>query len=90
MKYVYIGKETVETMDDIHSVFAKALDFPEYYGKNLDALHDCLTEVSSDCVVLLADKGYLQDTIGPKFDVLMELLNDVALENDYIFIREFI
>ena len=33
------------------------LDLPEYYGKNLDALHDCLTDfrdltliiVNSDC-----------------------------------------
>ena len=29
---------------DGHDYLKKALNFPNYYGKNLDALYDCLTE----------------------------------------------
>jgi Barstar (barnase inhibitor) len=30
---------------DFHRAIAAALDFPSYYGKNLDALNDCLGDV---------------------------------------------
>ena len=47
MKEFYIdctglGKE------DLHRVLAETLDFPEWYGNNLDALHDALTEIGED------------------------------------------
>ena len=31
---------------DLHRDIAQALDFPGYYGKNLDALNDCLSDVA--------------------------------------------
>ncbi|MGV9453964.1 barstar family protein [Streptomyces sp. NPDC003635] len=32
---------------DMHRDVAAALDFPDYYGRNLDALNDCLRDVES-------------------------------------------
>ncbi|MEV6897637.1 barstar family protein [Amycolatopsis sp. NPDC051372] len=32
---------------DLHRDIAAALDFPDHYGKNLDALNDCLRDVAS-------------------------------------------
>ena len=29
--------------EDLHTAIAQALHFPDYYGRNLDALNDCLT-----------------------------------------------
>jgi hypothetical protein len=31
--------------NDLHRDISAALDFPDYYGKNLDALNDCLRDV---------------------------------------------
>ena len=31
---------------EIHFIIQKALDFPDYYGGSLDALWDCLTDMS--------------------------------------------
>ncbi len=33
-----------KTVVEVHQIIQKILDFPEYYGKNLDALWDCLTK----------------------------------------------
>jgi hypothetical protein len=33
------------TDDDLHRDIAAALDFPDYYGRNLDALNDCMRDV---------------------------------------------
>ena len=31
---------------EVHPIIQRALDFPEYYGGNLDALWDCLTDMA--------------------------------------------
>ena len=37
-----------------HEAIAAALEFPPYYGGNLDALHDCLTEIGQETVIIAA------------------------------------
>lgn len=32
-----------ENIEVLHDVLKDKLDFPDYYGRNLDALWDCLT-----------------------------------------------
>ena len=37
-----------------HEAIAAALHLPAYYGANLDALHDCLTEIGGPTVLIVA------------------------------------
>ena len=37
---------TCRTTDDLHGVLAAGLSFPGYYGRNLDALNDVLSDVA--------------------------------------------
>src|SRR4051812_42710793 len=46
------------TEHDFHSDIAGALDFPGYYGHNLDALNDCMRDVVSQ------DYGWAPATTG--------------------------
>ena len=39
-----------------HDYLKNALDLPDYYGGNLDALYDCLTEFSFEIVLINADE----------------------------------
>ena len=39
--------------EEAHAYLAEVFDFPSYYGHNLDALYDCLTELSEETEVLL-------------------------------------
>lgn len=39
-----VDLSTVKNKDDLHNLLARTFDFPEYYGKNLDALFDLITE----------------------------------------------
>ena len=45
MKIVLDGKR-MTSKEEAHAYLKEAFGFPDYYGKNLDALHDCLTEMS--------------------------------------------
>ena len=46
MKEITINCAKVNTMTEMHEILASELRFPDWYGCNLDALHDCLTSVS--------------------------------------------
>ena len=43
---------------------AQVLEFPEYYGANLDALHDCLCEIAVPVEVQLIRWEYLGEQAG--------------------------
>ena len=59
-----------------HEKIADALRFPPYYGRNLDALYDCLTAVGEKTVLYLSGT----DTAGGLFAVI----RDAARENENI------
>ena len=50
MKQIEIREIDYPGTDDasraaLHELLARELDFPPYYGANLDALNDCLEEI---------------------------------------------
>lgn len=44
MKVISIDLEKFEDKKAIHEFLKKECNFPEYYGCNLDALYDCLSD----------------------------------------------
>ncbi len=52
MKRVQLSAARWLSADEAHEELAAALDFPEYYGRNLDALHDCLTDLDDTQLVI--------------------------------------
>ena len=44
MKYVLDARK-MQTQEETHEYLKKMLEFPEYYGGNLDALYDCLSDM---------------------------------------------
>jgi ribonuclease inhibitor len=42
----------IEDYREIHQILKESLDFPDYYGGNLDALFDCLTDMLGDISII--------------------------------------
>ena len=55
----------VENYMDIHEVLKRDLEFPDYYGGNLDALNDCLTDMLSE-ISFIQMKGF--EDLDKRFD----------------------
>ena len=62
-----------------HEYLAKVLEFPEYYGKNLDALCDCLSEMD-DCRVTLLNPAAL-NALGEYGSTLRSVFIDVSMNS---------
>ena len=46
--YFTIDFSTIKNGREVYPLIKEALHFPDYFGKNLDALWDCLTDMSGD------------------------------------------
>ncbi len=61
----------------IQDALADRMGFPEWYGRNLDALHDCLGDIREETVIVLLNwekQGYQA--------AVLRVMRDVAAEND--------
>lgn len=67
---VTIDCRLLTSRDALHQIFSEALSLPEYYGKNLDALHDCLTSISGTIHLKNWDQNGLEKAAIPVRKVL--------------------
>ena len=63
MRKVILDCEKLLERRQAHLYLADLLDFPDYYGKNLDALFDCLTELP-ECTIILQNEKALRKAGG--------------------------
>ncbi len=61
MDYTVIDCAQVTGPESFHEALMVALDLPDYYGKNLDALFDCLTDINQFTYLVLAHFEMLGD-----------------------------
>ena len=80
-----IDGDDAATVNDFYSQIQKGLKFPTYFGKNLDALYDCLCDFSwldtrEVHVVLRSYDAFLaKEPKNKRWDILA-VLNDAAAE----------
>jgi len=87
MRHVFIDGSSVSSMAEIHAILARELDFPAWYGNNLDALHDCLTELTEETGIYVLHPQALMSTMGPTYVRFFRVLADAAEENPYLQIK---
>lgn len=84
MKTIRINTGELNSMDKIHSYLKKEMDFPDYYGNNLDALYDMLTETCEEYDIVF-EKSYDEDALSLKyFEVLLSVFEAAQEENEGI------
>ena len=79
VKEYFIDCEKLRGRRAAHRYLAETLEFPEYYGNNLDALFDCMTE-KAECVILFkgAAELYREGGYGAR---VLEVMRDAAASN---------
>jgi RNAse (barnase) inhibitor barstar len=85
MQVVRIPTDRIIDWDSFHNVFAEALGFPPYYGRNMDAWIDCLTYADQEdgmrsvtvpegevLTLELHDAGDLKERCPELYDAVIE------------------
>ena len=86
MKEITIDCRGFVPRSDLHRAFADALAFPDHYGNNLDALHDCLTEISEETRIFLVNWADAEERLGSYARSAKRAILDAAIENQNLAI----
>ena len=86
MRRVELRGSALASIQDVHETLKAALDFPKYYGSNLDALADCLTEMHEETEIVFTELPLLKEQLGEKADRLLRVLQACAGENPQLHI----
>ena len=54
MKQITLDGNILADAAQVHDYLKEHLQFPEYYGRNLDALYDCLTDLENIEITITA------------------------------------
>ena len=68
----------------LHDYLQEALPLPAWYGRNLDALFDCLWEIGP-CTVRLTNAAALRASMGDYGDALIRVFRDAADDEPFFF-----
>ena len=77
MKQITLDGNILADAAQVHDYLKEVLNFPEYYGKNLDALYDCLTDLNDTELIITAPE---ED--GAVFQKILRIFKAADREND--------
>lgn len=69
------------TPEAVQEALRRGLAFPEYYGYNLDALHDMLTQWDRGCGLALRLPGAPAEKVKDYLPKIKRVFEDAAREN---------
>lgn len=74
----------LQSPETAHPYLKKSLGLPDYYGENLDALYDCLTEICEESLIRIEVVVPVESDF---FKRLVRVMTDAAEANSRLEIR---
>ncbi len=84
---VILNGKKIDSIDNFYEVLDKYLNFPPYFGKNLDALYDVLSEDNRTIRFIIKNHLELESTLGEFYFKLLVLLEDLSNEYSNISLK---
>lgn len=82
MEKIILDALMMEEVEATHKYLKEMLKLPEYYGFNLDALYDCLTD---ECSATLTIRN--SEEAGAYFNRVLEVMLDAQEENEELHVE---
>lgn len=94
IREVEINLEGIGSIEEFHNLVREKLNFPDYYGKNLDAMHDCLTDIAEPMEVVFTgvkkfrEKSQDNDIYMTSLERMLEDVSKEAENLTFILLAE--
>ena len=85
----YIDLNEVSTKEEFHKALIRELPLPDYYGENLDALYDVLTEYGDGWNIIFYNSTALEKEEPKMFEGLRKTIKYALEECEGLKIRIF-
>ena len=82
MRKITLDIEKMRSLPMLHKYLHTALALPEYYGANLDALYDCLTEIAEPTELVVPKKVADESYLGWYGQQFLQVLEDAGAANE--------
>ena len=83
-KSVIVYGSDFDDIVQVHEYLAEQLDFPAYYGKNLDALYDVLTESDIPMKIEIHLEDVDNHDLLQRLEKMTDVIADAGEENERI------
>ena len=70
--------------EQAHEYLAHTMRLPDWYGKNLDALEDCLGQFGRETVIILMNSDALRENLGEYGGYMIDVLREQS-EHPYSY-----
>ena len=84
MEYIVLDGAEYSEKTDFFADIKEKMQFPDYFGNNLDALADCLSERGSDTAVILLNEDDLRKNLGKYAEGILQVFEDCAESNSHL------
>lgn len=84
MKEIILDCAEIADKAQLHKLIAEGLQFPDWYGGNLDALYDCLTGVFDETHIILKNFAKLEENLGSYANSVKKVLLKADEDNERI------
>ena len=87
MQKINLDLAYMHSKEELHVYLKEVLNLPHYYGDNLDALYDSLTENSEAMEITIPEDVQEDEYLGDYGLQLLCVFQDAAAVNDALLIR---
>ncbi len=84
MRICVLDGMEIRDRGQLHDLLAASLELPDWYGRNLDALYDCLTDIREDTEVRILHREALYEGLKGYAAALERVLRKAAETNPNI------
>ena len=85
--YLLDGKD-MTSRETAYRVIERTMRFPDWFGHNLDALYDSLSEMPPETAVVFVNTGRLAENLGNYAYKVLACFRDSCEEVGYTFIEK--